>query len=52
MLRLWNISHMFIVMKAMVIPSGERPFGISKYPTSIECPIIYDAIVSTVIIRP
>ena len=30
MLKLWKISHMFMVRKAMVMPSGETPFGISK----------------------
>ena len=30
MLKLWKISHMLMVKKAMVMPSGETPRGISK----------------------
>ena len=30
MLKLWKISHMLMVRKAMVMPSGETPLGISK----------------------
>ena len=39
-LKLWKISHMFMVRKAMVIPSSEIPCGHSKCPTSMQCPII------------
>ena len=40
MLKLWNISHMFIVRNAIVMPWGETPCGISKYPTSMQWPMI------------
>ena len=39
-LKLWNISHMLMVKKAMVMPWGETPEGISKYPTSTQWPMI------------
>ena len=52
MLKLWSISHMFIVRKAIVIPSSEMPCGHAKWPTSMQWPIIYDASVMTAIRTP
>ena len=39
-LKLWNTSHILMVKKAMVIPWGDTPLGISKYPTSTQWPMI------------
>ena len=39
-LKLWKISHILMVRKAMVIPSSDTPLGISKYPTSMQWPMI------------
>ncbi len=39
-LKLWKISHILMVRKAMVMPSSEMPLGISKYPTSMQWPMM------------
>ena len=39
-LKLWKISHMLMVRNAMVMPSSDTPLGISKYPTSMQCPMM------------
>ena len=39
-LKLWKISHILMVRKAMVMPSSETPLGISKYPTSMQWPMM------------
>ena len=39
-LKLWKISHMLMVKKAMVMPWGETPRGISKHPASMQWPMM------------
>ena len=38
-LKEWKISHILMVRKAMVMPSGDTPVGISNRPTSKQWPI-------------
>ena len=51
--RLWKISAMDMVTKAMVVPSGLRPLaGISHIPDSMKWPMKKAAMVRAEITRP